>query len=109
MSPSQRPVTSISQGIYGNGVSLVYDFKITNWNLVQLFYFKYPQNEMLCWRRMEKISWTDHVRNEEVLLRVNEQRNILHEIVNGRRTGLVTFFVETAFYNGLLKERYKGG
>lgn len=36
--------------------------------------------EMWCWRRMEKISWTDHVRNEEVLLRVNEQRNILHEI-----------------------------
>ena len=28
---------------------------------------------------------------------------------NGRRTGLVTFYVETAFYNGLLKERYKGG
>ena len=35
---------------------------------------------MWFWRRMEKISWTDHVRNEEVLLRVNEQRNILHEI-----------------------------
>ena len=29
---------------------------------------------------MEKISWTDHVRNKEVLLRVNEQRNILHAI-----------------------------
>jgi hypothetical protein len=29
---------------------------------------------------MEKISWTDRVRNEEVLLRVKEQRNILHEI-----------------------------
>ena len=29
---------------------------------------------------MEKITWIDHVRNEEVLLRVNEQRNILHEI-----------------------------
>ena len=29
---------------------------------------------------MEKISWTDQVINEEVLLRVNEQRNILHEI-----------------------------
>jgi len=41
---------------------------------------------------MEKISWTDHVRNE-VLLRVNEQRNILH----GRLTGLVTSYVETAF------------
>ena len=35
--------------------------------------------EICCWRRME-ISWTDHVRNEEMLLRVNEQRNILHEI-----------------------------
>jgi hypothetical protein len=29
---------------------------------------------------MEKTSWTDHVRNEEVLFRVSEQRNILHEI-----------------------------
>jgi hypothetical protein len=36
--------------------------------------------EMWCWRRMEKISWTDHVRNEDVLLRVKKQRNILHEI-----------------------------
>jgi hypothetical protein len=36
--------------------------------------------EMWCWRRMEKISWTDHVRYEEVLYRVNEQRNIVHEI-----------------------------
>jgi hypothetical protein len=25
--------------------------------------------EMWCWRRMEKISWTDHVRNEGVLLK----------------------------------------
>ena len=36
--------------------------------------------EMWCCRRMEKISWTDHVRNEDVLLGVNEQRNMLHEI-----------------------------
>jgi hypothetical protein len=34
--------------------------------------------QMWCWRRMEKISWTDRVRNEEVLLRVKEQRNILY-------------------------------
>jgi hypothetical protein len=37
--------------------------------------------EMWCWRRIEKISWTNHVRNEEVLLRVKEQRNILHELI----------------------------
>jgi hypothetical protein len=36
--------------------------------------------EMWCWRRMENISWTDHVRSEELLLRVKEQRNNLHEI-----------------------------
>jgi len=36
--------------------------------------------EMWYWRRMEKISWIDHVRKEEVLLRVNEQRNILHDV-----------------------------
>jgi len=36
--------------------------------------------ELWCWRKMEKISWTDHVRNEDVLLRVKEKRNILHEI-----------------------------
>ena len=34
---------------------------------------------MWCCRRMEKISWPDHIRNE-VLLRVKEQRNILYEI-----------------------------
>jgi len=27
-----------------------------------------------------EISWTDHVKNKEVLLRVREQRNVLHEI-----------------------------
>jgi hypothetical protein len=29
---------------------------------------------------MEKVSWTDHVRNEDVLLRAKEKRNILREI-----------------------------
>ena len=61
--------------------------------------------EMWCWRRFEKISWTDHVRNEEVLLGVKEQRNILREISKRKATGLVRFCVETAFYNGLMKER----
>jgi oligoribonuclease (3'-5' exoribonuclease) len=35
--------------------------------------------EKWCWRRMEKIGWTDRVRNE-VLHRVKEERNILHTI-----------------------------
>jgi hypothetical protein len=34
----------------------------------------------MCWRRMEKISWTDHVTNKEVLQRIKEERNILQAI-----------------------------
>jgi hypothetical protein len=30
-----------------------------------------------CWRKMEKIVWTDHVRNGEILQRVKEDGNIL--------------------------------
>ena len=46
---------------------------------------------------MNEWNWTDHVRNEEVLLIVNEQRNILHEIRKRKLIGLVTSYVETAF------------
>jgi hypothetical protein len=38
--------------------------------------------EMWCWRRMEKISWTDDARNEEVFLGVNEQMNIQERILS---------------------------
>jgi hypothetical protein len=54
---------------------------------------------------MEKISWTDQVRNEKVLLRVKEQRNILNEITKRKANWIGHFCVETAFYNRLLKER----
>ena len=36
--------------------------------------------EMWIWRRMEKISWDDKVTNEEVLRRVNDDRQILNSI-----------------------------
>jgi hypothetical protein len=35
---------------------------------------------MLFWRRMEKISWTYLVTNEEVFKRVKEMRNILQTV-----------------------------
>ena len=41
---------------------------------------KYPGSfEMWCWRRMEKISWTDRVGNEKMLHRVKE-RNVVHTV-----------------------------
>ena len=35
---------------------------------------------MWCWRRIEKISWTDRLRNDEVLRRFKEDRNMLQTI-----------------------------
>ena len=49
---------------------------------------------------MEKISWTDHVRNEEVLLRVSEQRNTLDEI----RKRKANWIVHILRRNCLLKQ-----
>ena len=60
--------------------------------------------EMWCWRRMEKISWTDHVRNEEVLLRVNEQRNILH-VIRKRKANWIGHILRR---NCLLKQVIEG-
>ena len=53
--------------------------------------------EMWCWRRMEKIIWIDHVRNEDILLESRSRGISYMKYVNGRQTGLVTFCVETAF------------
>jgi hypothetical protein len=50
------------------------------WTLHVVVQKRLESFEMWCLRRMEKISWTDHVRNKEVLLRVKEQGSILHEI-----------------------------
>jgi hypothetical protein len=35
---------------------------------------------MLSWRKMQKIIRTDRVRNEKILQRVKEERNIVHTI-----------------------------
>jgi hypothetical protein len=53
---------------------------------------------------MEKISWTDHVRNEEELFRVNEQRNIRHEI-RKRKANWIGYILRR---NCLLKQVIEG-
>jgi len=39
--------------------------------------------EMWIWRRMEKDGWLDKITNEEVLRRVNEDRQILNKFSDG--------------------------
>jgi hypothetical protein len=53
--------------------------------------------EMCCWRRLEKTSWTDRVKNEKVLHRVKERRNTLRTITRRTVIGLVTSCVRTVF------------
>jgi hypothetical protein len=53
-------------------------------------------SEMCCWRRMEKIIWTDHVKNE-VLHRVKAEGNILQTVKTRKVNGLVTSCEETTF------------
>ena len=53
---------------------------------------------------MEKISWTNHVRNEEVLQRVKEERNIL-QTIQIRKTKWIGY---TSHRNCLLKGRIEG-
>ena len=59
---------------------------------------------MWCWRMME-ISWTDHVRNEEVLLGVKENRNILHEISKWKADWIGHILRRNCLLQQVLKER----
>ena len=50
-----------------------------------------------CWRSMEKINWTDPVRNEEVLESQGGEEYPTYNTKEGRLTGLVTSCVGIAF------------
>ena len=65
--------------------------------------------ELWCWRRMEKISWTEHVRNEEVLLRVKEQRNILHEISKRKANWMGYILRKNCLLQQVIEGKIKGG
>jgi hypothetical protein len=58
---------------------------------------------------MEKITWTDHVRNEEVSLRVNEQRNILHEISKRKANWIGHILRRNCLKQQVIEGKIKGG
>jgi len=57
---------------------------------------------------MEKISWTEHVRNEEVLLRVKEQRNILHEISKRKANWIFHILRRNCLLQRFIEGKIKG-
>ena len=58
---------------------------------------------------MEKISWTDHVRNKEVLLRVKNQRNILHEIRKRKANWIGHILCRNYLLQRVIEEKIKWG
>ena len=64
--------------------------------------------EMWCWRWMEKISWTNHVRNEQVLLRVKEQRNVVHEISKRKANWIGHILCRNCFLQWVIEGMIKG-
>jgi hypothetical protein len=58
---------------------------------------------------MEKISWTDHVRNEEVLLRVKVQMNNLHEISKRKANWIGHILRRNCLLQRVIEEKIKGG
>jgi hypothetical protein len=65
--------------------------------------------EMWCWGRLQKRSWYDNVKNEEVLYRVKDNRNILLTVKRKanwighilHRNCLLKYIIE-----GKIKKRY---
>jgi len=58
---------------------------------------------------MEKISWTDHVGNEEVLLTVKDQRNILREISKRKANWIDHILRRNCLLQRVIKGKLKRG
>ena len=58
---------------------------------------------------MEKIIWTDNVRNEDVLLRVKEQRNILHEISKRKAKWISHILRRNCLVQSITEGKIQGG
>ena len=58
---------------------------------------------------MEKISWTDRGGKAEVLLRVKEQRNILHEISKRKANWIGHIWRRNCLLQRVIEGKIKGG
>ena len=58
---------------------------------------------------MEMISWTDRVRNEQVLYRVSEDRNILHTIKRTKANWICHILRRNCFLKHVIEGKIEGG
>jgi hypothetical protein len=57
---------------------------------------------------MEKISWTDHVTNEDVLQRVEEHRNILHTLKSKNNAWIGHILPRNCLLNHVIEGKIEG-
>jgi hypothetical protein len=78
--------------------------KWTLWKVYQKYMGSF---QMWCWRRMEKISWTDRVRNE-VLHRVKEERSSLHTINRSKANWIGHILRRNCLIKHVIEEKIEG-
>ncbi|KAJ4440155.1 hypothetical protein ANN_08293 [Periplaneta americana] len=93
-----RKIQKINLRIVNEAVEQVYSFKyLSEEKQIKAF-------EMWMWRRMERVKWTDRIRNEAVLERVGEERMMLKLIRKRKRNWLGHWLRR----NCLLKDALEG-
>ena len=65
--------------------------------------------EMWCWRRMEKISYMDRITNEEVLRRVQENRNLISNVLKRKASWIGHILRRIGLMHDTLKRNIEGG
>jgi hypothetical protein len=64
--------------------------------------------EIWCWRRIEKISWTDHVRNEEVLHSQGGEEYNVHTLKNREVNWIGHILRRNCFLKNIIKRNIEG-
>ena len=80
-----------------------------NWTLRAVNQKHLESFEMWCWGRMEKIRWTDIMKNEDAVLRVKEQRNILHETRKRKANWIGHILRRNCLLQRVIEGKIKGG
>jgi hypothetical protein len=83
-------------------------YGVESWTLRAVDQKHLESSETWRWKRMEKISWNDHVRNKDVLLRVKEQRNILHKIRKRKANWIGHILRKNCLIQRVIKGKIKG-
>jgi len=78
------------------------------WTLREVDRKKREAFEMWIWRRMEKISWSDKITSDDVLKRVNEERNLLKEIWQRKHRWIGHVLRHDSFLRGIFEGRMLG-